>query len=214
VGLDGVSNSAYNWIPDTTFSTHRFNCPAFGTALTNLATYTYSEDVKANGYSRYGLRENGAAGYATFDLVNGIVLDQGNGATGTITPGAQPGWYFITMTFTAGVATTLVQNVILPIAYTTGDPITFGNWVGDGVSGLIVQDCQVEAGAVATSRIIAGAASTSNTDYVVAGAVATLTPAPLAGSTLAWTGTDNNGPFIPGQDGAQFSASFGAMGVR
>lgn len=72
---------------------------------------------------------------------------------------------------------------------------------------------QKEDAAAATSYIPTTTTSASNTDYSVAGAVATVTPAPIAGATLSWTGTDSNGPFIPSHADGNAS-TFGAMGVR
>jgi len=91
----------------------------------------------------------------------------------------------------------------------------YGN-VSHAVTGdFLLAYAQEELGSTPTTYIPnPGAGTTSNTDYSSAGTTVTVTPAPVSGATLAWTGTDSNGPFNPSQDGAQFSVSFGCMGVR
>lgn len=101
----------------------------------------------------------------------------------------------------------------------TGSANTCGlNFVkisGTGKQSVYIDKVQLDAGTASTAYIAApGATGSTVTDYSVAGSVATLAPAPVVGALLSWSGTDSNGPFIPGHSGAAASSTFGGMGVR
>jgi hypothetical protein len=145
---------------------------------------------------------------ARFDLASGVVTSH-SGASyvgSTITPLGN-GWYLCSCTInvTTGAAGgsyfEMYKSGVRSYPGTTGE-------------GLYLRDAQFEFGGTATSRIRTVGASASNTDYSVAGSVATLSPAPLAAALLSWTGTDSNGAFIPGHGSAAMGSGFGSMGVR
>ena len=114
-----------------------------GPVLSSTVTFTASFYAKASEYTKCGFREGQSTGaYASFDLSNGTVIDQGTGGTGSITSVGN-GWYRCSVSFTAGV-TARVDLFPLPDSYTTGRPDNA--YTGDGTSGVFFWGVQIEQG--------------------------------------------------------------------
>jgi hypothetical protein len=172
---------------------------------------TFSVYAKANEYSRITLYEASTTGAAvTFDLAAGIILSTEVGAAGKIERVGN-GWYRCSMTRSFAAAATYFAIYILSDTGTSSADTGFN---GTATWGVYLWGAQLEAGSAATAYIATTTIPVANTDYSVTGSVATLTVAPVNRATLAWTGTDSNGPFIPSHSGARMSSAFGNMGVR
>ena len=154
-GLDGIA-SAELCVPTATSAGHFISATTAYT-VPSAGSYQWSIYVKAAGYSKVGLRENGATGaYASFNLATGTVIDSGNAGTHTITnpsiTSVGNGWYRLSMTLTtAGASSITFALWIIDPTYVTGTFVS--NWIGDTTSGVYVWGAQLEAGAFATSYI-------------------------------------------------------------
>ena len=130
-------------------------------------------------------------GGAVFDVVTGTVssvsVPTGSGLTATIVPGLL-GWYRCCISFapTSSAAMTYEWRCA-----STGSDI-FGNYIGDGTSGLLIWGGQLENNAQVGSAIPTSGAAATVTDYVLgATGIVTCATAPVAGAVLAWTGMFN-----------------------
>jgi hypothetical protein len=152
---DGTSNGI-NLIPSTANGTHMFYDGS--TSVSSSGNFTMTCYAKANGYSKFSMRESASVGYyASFNLSNGTVLDNG-GNTASI-ENLGNGWY---RCICSVVASTNVQIglLVLSDSYTSGQP--FGlTWSGDGTKGILTYGAQLEvSSSYATSPIsTAGVAS-------------------------------------------------------
>jgi hypothetical protein len=104
--------------------------------------------VKADGYSKVGLRDaNAVSGmYAAFDLSTASVIESASSINAAIDD-VGGGWFRISAAFTTPAAQRFSVHV-LPPSYTSG--IIDGIWTGDGVSGVYIWGAQLELGSTAT----------------------------------------------------------------
>jgi hypothetical protein len=107
---------------------------------------THSLYVKANGYTKVGMREGGTTGAnLTFDLTAVSVISTNNSGGVTISnatiTSVGNGWYRLSATFT-GTANQKIELWVLSNSYTSGDVTTM--YAGDGTSGVYVWGAQVE----------------------------------------------------------------------
>jgi hypothetical protein len=142
--LDGLV-TADTFTPTNTSATNRIRSTSI-----SLASVGFSVYVKANGYSKVGLREDITTGnWASYDLATGTVLDSSGVITPTITALAN-GWYRISLGVTA---TPVGMGVwILEPTYTSG-VFSSSNWTADGTSSIYIYGAQIEAGDIATDYI-------------------------------------------------------------
>ena len=145
---DGTANGI-NLIPSTANGTHMFYDNS--TSVASSGNFTMTCYAKANGYSKFSMRESASVGYyASFNLSNGTVIDNG-GNTASI-ENLGNGWY---RCICSVVASTSVQIglLILSDSYTSGQP--FGQtWSGDGTKGILTYGAQLEVStSYATSLI-------------------------------------------------------------
>jgi hypothetical protein len=129
-------------------------CHIDGTAISNTGpVQTHSVYVKANGYTKVGLREGAVSGAsATFNLTTVAVISQ-NSTASTVSNSAITsvgnGWYRISTTYT-GSGLSRIEVWILPDSYTTGDVTSF-SWAGNGTSGMFIWGAQVAARSILTA---------------------------------------------------------------
>ena len=110
-------------------------------SLSTAVPFTASFYAKASEYSKCGYREGQSTGaYASFNLSNGTVIDQGTGGTGSIVSVGN-GWYRCSVSFTGGAATSRVDIFPLPDSYTSGSPDNA--YTGDGTSGVFISGAQI-----------------------------------------------------------------------
>jgi len=154
---DGTANGI-NLIPSTANGTHMFYDGS--TSVSSSGNFTMTCYVKANGYSKFAMRESASVGYyASFNLSNGTVLDNG-GNTASI-ENLGNGWY---RCICSVVASTTVQIglLVLSDSYTSGQP--FGlTWSGDGTKGILVYGPQLEVSASYATSLISTAGVASAT---------------------------------------------------
>jgi len=146
---DGTNN-AIKLVPSTTNAGH-----LFFDSLTNIATsgsFVMSCYAKADGLTKFGVRESQSVGYyATFDLSTGTVIEGGASTTASIVSMGN-GWYRCIAVVSASINACL-GLVPLPTDYTTGNPFGFG-YAGNGTDGVLVYQPQLEVNATyATSPI-------------------------------------------------------------
>lgn len=167
IGIDGTLYEAL--IEDTSASnTHAI---AQSIALALATTYTYSAVVKPFGRSAVRLRVTSSTDsfIGDFNLTgNGSVLGTSVVGTGTVTGSGVSllpnGWYLIHLTgqMAAGLAPQ-IDLFLRNVASTA-----FPSYTGDGVSGVLLGDLQVEVGSLPSSRILTlGASATRAADLPV-----------------------------------------------
>lgn len=133
--------------------------------------YTYSVEVKAAGRTTIALsidRDSGMADYvkAKFDLTGAGASSiaaggTGSGASATCTHLGN-GFYLCTITGTPSTtAGTTVRQMLHLVDFNS-------SYAGDGVSGVVVAEAQLETGTAASSRIATGATTAARAVNVVA----------------------------------------------
>ena len=138
--------SAFKLVEDTSTAIHYMYHPTIG----DVGIKTASFFVKAGERNKIGIRDAATGGsYVSFDLENGVILDETLTATGTIKAVAD-GWYKISIEQTITSALRY-QIFILPNSYTSGSIL--GTYTGDGTSGIYIFGAQLEVGSYATSYI-------------------------------------------------------------
>ena len=153
--------SAFKLVEDTSNALHYFYHPTIGDAGIKTASFF----VKAGERNKIGIRDGASGGsYVSFDLENGIILDEFLTATGTINAVAD-GWYKISIEQTITSALRY-QIFILPNSYTSGSVI--GTYQGDGTSGIYIFMAQVEQGSYATSPTLTSLTAEGTTTTRVA----------------------------------------------
>ena len=151
-GYDG-SNDASLVVPNTILAGHLIS--KNGETYTGLQTY--SVYAKNGGYDLQ-LRATGIGSttiWVSFDLTNGVVGTTGGGHIDSSITSLVGGWYRCSMTFTTA-ASPYIGIYQVPNGATAGQGEAF---VGDGTSGLYIQDAQVEVSLVATDYIETGAST-------------------------------------------------------
>ncbi len=140
-GYDG-SSDAWKIIPNTSNTSHRVWYPSLGLGY---GVYTISIYAKAAGYSTMYVYQNSTgADYASwFDLSTGSV-GSGTGRIDTSITDVGSGWYRCTLT---GV------EDLSHIEIYVGDGTESISFAGDGTSGILIQDAQLEQGMVARDYI-------------------------------------------------------------
>ena len=154
---DGTANGI-NLIPSTANGNHMFYDGS--TSVASSGNFTMTCYAKANGYSKFSMRESASVGYyASFNLSNGTVLDNG-GNTASI-ENLGNGWYRCILSV---VASTSVQIglLVLSDSYTSGQP--FGlTWSGDGTKGILTYGAQLEVSSSYATSLISTAGGASAT---------------------------------------------------
>ena len=121
---------------------------------TNASATTLCFEVRPNGYTKFGFRENTATGaWATFDCTGaGSVL-----ATNLITTSAidlvSSGNYRITLTYTAGGGANTFAIYVLNAAYTNAAPHAY-TYAGDQVSGMYLDAFALFTGTLTAAQIL------------------------------------------------------------
>lgn len=154
--------------PDTTNSPHRV---LQSTTFVASTSASFSLFVKANGYTKVGIRESATSGAgAAFDLSNGTVIGAYDAGGSTVSNMAiisyLNGWYKISLTITFGISTIMRFGChVLSPSYAAGGDL-MASWVPNGTSGIYPWGAQLEAGAFATSYIPSTTlAVTRNADF-------------------------------------------------
>lgn len=147
-GYDG-SNNAWKLTPSTADTYHRIinsSSSVSGSVVVTLSVY-----AKADGYNFIRVSENANSGdYATFNLSTGVV--ENNTSLDAKIESVGNGWYRCSSTITP-VAIHRFDIYVMESA-DVQQP-----WSADGISGILVQDAQLELGLVATSVIETGAST-------------------------------------------------------
>lgn len=150
---DNVDGTADKIVPTATLGAHNVS----RTVMTVGQPGTVSIDAKADGCNFLYLQPNGAvaANIVWFDLVNGTIGTKGANLSGySIAPVPnRPGYYRCS----ASVANVTSGLCYIGVSQADGN----NSWSGDGVSGILVSRCQVEAKAYPTSPIPTNGASAS-----------------------------------------------------
>ena len=155
ISPDGTNNAS-NLIPSTSSGVHNVK------SLTNLTNSYCSGSwfVKANGYNKVSLREDGVFGrYMSCDLSNGTILDE-NATTSAEIENYGNGWYRIKFTDVVVSTGTRISMYVLPDTYTNGSPNSL-NWSGNGTDGVLIFGAMLEDASNISSYIPSqGSAST------------------------------------------------------
>jgi len=153
------SAAANSFTENSGAGTHECNNTTGGTAVVGT-TYTAQIKVKANGRTRIRIQYNGGAFTATalcyFDLANGTFDNLG---TAGINPRITPiggGEYLIALSATATSAAALL------VYFTLASTGTTVSYTGDGVSGVLMRDAQLETGSIASDYSPTTSAAASN----------------------------------------------------
>jgi hypothetical protein len=133
----------------TETATTSFHDMGISVGTLTAQSYAASFVAKWNGRHIQALM-SGAAGtaYVNFDLQAGVVGSAGNGGVGYITPLIN-GYYLCEMVFTAAAGAGTFYVALANSTSAARDP----SYLGDGTSGVYLDDLQFEAGGRATSRI-------------------------------------------------------------
>lgn len=163
------------------------------TVAANVA-YTYSVEVKAAGRSTIALsldRDSGMVDYikAKFDLTGAGVSSIASGGTGS---GAAAtcthlgnGFYLCTLT---GTPSTTAGTTVRPMLHLSDFN---SSYAGDGTSGVLVAEAQLETGTAATSRIATVSTTAARPASVVAPTRFIAPPSPVADAF--WEAVVQNG---------------------
>jgi len=147
ISPDGTNNAS-NLIPSTSSGVHNVK------SLTNLTNSYCSGSwfVKANGYNKVSLREDGVLGrYMSCDLSNGTILDE-NATTSAEIENYGNGWYRIKFTDVVVSTGTRISMYVLPDTYTNGSPNSL-NWSGNGTDGVLIFGAMLEDASNVSSYI-------------------------------------------------------------
>ena len=147
ISPDGTNNAS-NLIPSTSSGIHNVK------SLTNLTNSYCSGSwfVKANGYNKVSLREDGVFGrYMSCDLSNGTILDE-NATTSAEIENYGNGWYRIKFTDVVVSTGTRISMYVLPDTYTNGSPNSL-NWSGNGTDGVLIFGAMLEDASNVSSYI-------------------------------------------------------------
>ncbi len=131
-------------------------------------------------------------GGATFDVTGSGAVTYVSSPTGAnvsaaIIP-ATGGWFRCCITFTPTIS---ASNYYTWRCGAAGNDI-FGNYMGDGTSGLQLWGGQLENGSAAGAYIPTSGSAGTVTDYALGNlGVINMTAAPAAGTSLLWSGTFN-----------------------
>ncbi len=141
-GYDGTSN-AWKIIPNTSNTSHRVWYPSMGLGY---GVYTISIYAKAAGYSTMYVYQNSTgADYASwFNLSTGSVGSGTSSRIDTSITDVGSGWYRCTLTGVEDLSS---------IEIYIGDGTESISFAGDGTSGILLQDAQLEQGLVARDYI-------------------------------------------------------------
>lgn len=146
-GYDG-SSDAWKVTPTIDDTYHRLTNAVSGAANSVVTLSVYA---KADGYNFIRVSENGTTGdYATFNLSTGIV--ENNTSLDAKIESIGSGWYRCSSTIIPA-ATHRFDMYVMETA-TVQQP-----WDGDGTSGILIQDAQLEVGLISTPYIETGAST-------------------------------------------------------
>jgi hypothetical protein len=121
-------------------------------AVSANTPHTYSFFIKANGYTKFGVRDNAQTGaYLTYDLETESII---NSASMTVVVNKlKDDWFKCSFTSTIGSnGVAGYAFYLLDDSYTTGYLNTY-SYTGDGVSGFYIYGFQLEQQSYATSYI-------------------------------------------------------------
>ncbi len=172
---NGTANNFYPIIPNTYNVLHYTRVPAAIPANTRI---THSFYAKEAGYTLVICETSPLGGDAnpTFDLSAGSVSGTGTNTTAAINPVAgQPGVFRCSVTFTTNGSYGFDPSTFIEM---------YGNFAGDGTSGVYIWGRQTEVGDVATPLIPTTTAPVTVTDYTLNGTTVNLAQAPVSGAIL------------------------------
>lgn len=151
-----VTTLSYGVTQDTLNSTHEVRL--IDVDIVAGTTYVTSFDIKANGTNKIQIRDTIDAGNnCEFDLVNGV-HESGNGGIVEL----NDGWYRCWCSSVATITTTGVRPRILLKDNTTG----LLTYAGDGVSGIFIDNGQIEESSLSSRVETTGATVTRLADEV------------------------------------------------
>jgi hypothetical protein len=139
-GYDGSSNG-WSAVPSATLDTHYFNqVLSIADGVVTISIY-----VKANGYNYFTIRDaSNSNTYAKFDLNLGLTETTGSAAISSAIDSVGNGWFRCSLTLNrvAGGSNNL-------IFYTNNTYTNATIYSGDGISGIYIQDAQINEGPTA-----------------------------------------------------------------
>jgi len=155
-------------VPSTGSASHRVQ-----SSTVNGTTWTHSVYVQADGYNLIALRESSQGAYAVFNVKTGAVVASNNAGTCTISAvtitvdAGMPGRYRCSARFSySGSVSSAMAIIVLP-SYVSGDPQSVA-LPGDGSSGVLVSNAQIESGSTLTPYVgptTAGNATSSEHNF-------------------------------------------------
>lgn len=137
-------NNAFKIVEDTSINFHRIN-GAYTMVSGNV--YATSVTAKAAGRNFLSMSNNVSAGTTMFDLTDGSVHLQESGVVAAKTTDLGGGWYRCEMVAVGD------KNGSYNVFLGCDDDGTIGTYLGDGTSGVLIFQSQLEDGLVATDYI-------------------------------------------------------------
>ena len=122
--------------------------------ITTLAqTYTVAFELKPNGYTKFGFRENTATGaYAAVNCVGAGSVLVSSSVTASIVALASDS-YLVALTFAAAAVASQLGAYVLDAAYTTTSPHAY-TYSGDNTSGMYINGFGLFTGTLTAQQIL------------------------------------------------------------
>ena len=137
-GYDGTNN-AWLIVPTNDNNSH-----VIGQSLdSGVGVRTISVYAKSGGYNYFSIRDDSSgSSYAKFDLNLGLTEISGTNAISSSIVFVNDGWYRCSLTYTE----TAIGNIVF---YINNSYVNIASFVGDEVSGVYIQDAQLNQGSTA-----------------------------------------------------------------